>query len=202
MSVTTPKEISAPILGLCRELVQKPTPVFLDVTPAASAIVNDCFPVVERQVRAHGGAICYGWQVWEWPKVMIEAEFHAVWRDEHGRLHDLTPKFSGANRTLFLPDPVRVYEGKQVNNVRRHLSPEPAIVEYIAAADAEFEFLNRGARATRHAVFLKDDDSAELKEIKARRRAAFADVIRRHPPGRNDPCPCQSGKKFKRCHGA
>jgi uncharacterized protein len=21
-------------------------------------------------------------------------------------------------------------------------------------------------------------------------------------PGRNDPCPCESGKKFKRCHGA
>ncbi|MDH3692849.1 MAG: SEC-C metal-binding domain-containing protein, partial [Gammaproteobacteria bacterium] len=21
-------------------------------------------------------------------------------------------------------------------------------------------------------------------------------------PGRNDPCPCGSGKKFKRCHGA
>jgi len=21
-------------------------------------------------------------------------------------------------------------------------------------------------------------------------------------PGRNDPCPCGSGKKFKKCHGA
>jgi len=27
--------------------------------------------------------------------------------------------------------------------------------------------------------------------------------IRREPlPGRNDPCPCGSGKKFKQCHGA
>ena len=27
--------------------------------------------------------------------------------------------------------------------------------------------------------------------------------IRKAPvPGRNDPCPCGSGKKFKRCHGA
>jgi uncharacterized protein YecA (UPF0149 family) len=22
------------------------------------------------------------------------------------------------------------------------------------------------------------------------------------PPGRNDPCPCGSGKKYKKCHGA
>jgi uncharacterized protein YecA (UPF0149 family) len=31
-----------------------------------------------------------------------------------------------------------------------------------------------------------------------------ADPIRRSQPkiGRNDPCPCGSGKKFKKCHGA
>jgi uncharacterized protein YecA (UPF0149 family) len=22
------------------------------------------------------------------------------------------------------------------------------------------------------------------------------------PPGRNDPCPCGSGKKYKKCHGS
>ena len=29
------------------------------------------------------------------------------------------------------------------------------------------------------------------------------ETIRREAtPGRNDPCPCGSGKKFKKCHGA
>jgi uncharacterized protein len=30
------------------------------------------------------------------------------------------------------------------------------------------------------------------------------DTVRREAPkvGRNDPCPCGSGKKFKQCHGA
>jgi uncharacterized protein len=41
---------------------------------------------------------------------------------------------------------------------------------------------------------------AEIMQIvsaeDARLRAAFAGA------GRNDPCPCGSGKKFKRCHGA
>jgi preprotein translocase subunit SecA len=33
---------------------------------------------------------------------------------------------------------------------------------------------------------------------------AKTDPIRRDHPkvGRNDPCPCGSGKKYKKCHGA
>jgi hypothetical protein len=27
-------------------------------------------------------------------------------------------------------------------------------------------------------------------------------VIRKEKIGRNDPCPCGSGKKYKKCHGA
>lgn len=26
-------------------------------------------------------------------------------------------------------------------------------------------------------------------------------VVKGDQPGRNDPCPCGSGKKFKKCHG-
>lgn len=38
----------------------------------------------------------------------------------------------------------------------------------------------------------------------ARERALAPDPIRRDGPkvGRNDPCPCGSGRKFKQCHGA
>jgi preprotein translocase subunit SecA len=33
---------------------------------------------------------------------------------------------------------------------------------------------------------------------------AKVETIQRHAPkvGRNDPCPCGSGKKYKKCHGA
>jgi uncharacterized protein YecA (UPF0149 family) len=38
---------------------------------------------------------------------------------------------------------------------------------------------------------------AELPQVLAEREAArFAGI------GRNDPCPCGSGQKFKKCHGA
>jgi uncharacterized protein YecA (UPF0149 family) len=35
-------------------------------------------------------------------------------------------------------------------------------------------------------------------------RDAKVETIQRQAPkvGRNDPCPCGSGKKFKKCHGA
>ena len=44
--------------------------------------------------------------------------------------------------------------------------------------------------------------TAELWELTAQQRFAVA-TIRRDTPkvGRNDPCPCGSGKKFKACHG-
>ena len=38
----------------------------------------------------------------------------------------------------------------------------------------------------------------------ARERALAPPTLRREQPkvGRNDPCPCGSGKKYKLCHGA
>jgi len=54
----------------------------------------------------------------------------------------------------------------------------------------------RAARAlTAEAARLLVDDLA------ARRRVESAATPRPRAPGRNDPCPCGSGKKFKHCHG-
>ena len=44
---------------------------------------------------------------------------------------------------------------------------------------------------------------ADLAELTHERRWHVATVKRAAPKvGRNDPCPCGSGKKFKQCHGA
>ena len=42
---------------------------------------------------------------------------------------------------------------------------------------------------------------AALGEIDRLRALPAGGVDREQPPGRNDPCPCGSGKKYKRCHG-
>lgn len=53
----------------------------------------------------------------------------------------------------------------------------------------------------------KRDNPAEAIAKMAQIRGIFPQMERRKPfkrsrplPGRNDPCPCGSGKKFKHCH--
>jgi uncharacterized protein len=42
----------------------------------------------------------------------------------------------------------------------------------------------------------------DLRQI-ARSLGPQVQPLRKAPePGRNDPCPCGSGKKYKKCHGA
>ena len=116
MVTTTPSTISKNILGLCSELVQTPEPIYLEVEAIQGAPLRECFTIVDEQIQNHGGSCCYGWQIWEWPLVMIEAEFHAVWRNGNGVLHELTPKQIKVDRILFLPEPVKSYIGKQVSS--------------------------------------------------------------------------------------
>ena len=203
MYLTTPRVISDVIMELCRELVNNPKPRFMQVTPVEHAGANDCFPVIEQHVQEYGGSICYGWQIWEWPGEMVQAEFHAVWRDSDGELHDLTPKQVPVDRILFLPDPEEVYEVTLINNVRRALSTGSDVEAFIKALDHEYEFMNRGARINQHGeIILEGPDAREWSAIQQRKSDAQARIIARQPkPGRNDPCPCGSGKKFKKCHG-
>jgi uncharacterized protein YecA (UPF0149 family) len=60
---------------------------------------------------------------------------------------------------------------------------------------------------------LDNDDVRELERIRSARDLGDADALPADMPsldtvlgggkvGRNDPCPCGSGKKFKRCHGS
>ena len=199
----TPRDISSAIRDLCSESVPNTDPCYLPVRPLPNIPPLDCFAIVDGHVREHGGSAYYGWQIWEWPEVMVEAEFHAVYRDTEGNLHDISPKQEYCERILFLPDPVRTYEGRQVNNMHRPLSRHPDVLTFIGAADAEFEFMNRGARANQHGLStFEGPESMELLAIQNRRLEAHARIVARLPkPGRNDPCPCGSGKKWKKCCG-
>jgi hypothetical protein len=69
-----------------------------------------------------------------------------------------------------------------------------------------------GADAVELVLTLDHEDVLELERIRSARDAGPADAVPAAMPdpgnvlgggttGRNDPCPCGSGKKFKRCHG-
>ena len=40
------------------------------------------------------------------------------------------------------------------------------------------------------------------KELKQEQQGKVETVVKEKEPGRNDPCPCGSGKKYKKCCGA
>ena len=92
---TTPPEITRAVRRLTESVVRGAEPVYLDVQPEADAIVHECFPNVQAKVARDGGQMRCGWQLWEWPHVLVEAEFHAVWVSPAGELVDISPKPEG-----------------------------------------------------------------------------------------------------------
>jgi hypothetical protein len=148
----------------------------------------------------HGGEIEYGWAIWEWPTVLIEAEFHAIWRAPDGRPVDVTPRVDDERIIAFVPDPIRVFEGRSLDNIRRPLRDDPVIHEFISLAEARFEIINRGPKAVQFGAV-----SVPAEEIMPviQRMAQLEEMLRSPYPTapRNDPCPCGSGKKYKKCHG-
>ncbi len=132
--------------------------------------MNECYENVKRVMAEKGGSMQCGWQIWETlPGVMIEAEFHAVWKDTDAHYHDVTPKeIVGINRTLFLPDNVRKYENRQIDNVRIPLVRDPLLDQFIKNETLYFEATNKGALVNYHGVIELTD---ELKEILEKRVA-------------------------------
>jgi hypothetical protein len=93
------------------------------------------------------------------PGVLLEAEFHAVWRDASGARVDVTPKaIPGIDHIFFLPDPALDYKGRQIDNRRVAITGDPTVEEYIVAAEAWFDVLNRGERADMTEVRVSGED--------------------------------------------
>ncbi|TPD98478.1 zinc chelation protein SecC [Stenotrophomonas maltophilia] len=194
---TTPTEITRAIRYLADTVVPRAQPVYLPVQPEADAIVHECFPNVQAKVGRDGGQMRCGWQLWEWPNVLVEAEFHAVWVSPAGELIDITPKPEGEARILFVPDPSRRYEGVAIDNVRRSLRDDQLIRHFIQVSEAIVRVMNRGKRA-----FQYGEVSVPVGEIQPLLQArdflgqSLGAGLREHTP-----CLCGSGSKYKRCHG-
>jgi preprotein translocase subunit SecA len=81
-------------------------------------------------------------------------------------------------------------------------------IERIEREDAERHAAQQRAMQTRHGSEVDggEDDGAAAARPASRPPQPRVTVqpVRRDGPkvGRNDPCPCGSGQKFKKCHGA
>ena len=207
MSSTTPKERTRAILGFCDQIVPGGQSVYVPVQVRPGGRASYCYPSVEQAVAEEGGEIIFGWMIWEMPGRLIEAEHHACWRKQNGAIVDVTPKPDGEATILFLPDPDCPWEGKPIRNIRKPLIDDAAMRQMLAVNRVRDELRDK---------YWKDGDVIIPPEVE---REAMRELTAAFTPGhgmipieeaksaiqkvgRNEPCPCGSGKKYKKCHGA
>ena len=143
-NITVPAAITDEIAAFCTEIAPTGAAQYVDVKPARKAKVNDCFLNAQAFEKEKGGSVRYGWNVMEWPGVLLEAEFHAVWRSPSGELLDVTPRRDAERRILFLPDDARAYDGSYTPSKQRALATAPPeAAAYIDACQEKWAFMAR-----------------------------------------------------------
>lgn len=145
-----PRIIKPYVIAFCRSIVPNPIPTYVTVRPAEGVAPDDCFRAVPAHINRHGGGQQIGWTIWEWPKVMIEAEFHCVWLSPSGEFQDITPKRVTVPRILFAPDARRTYRGFQVDNVRKPLRRDRDLERFCEVCHLLYRELNSGELAYQH----------------------------------------------------
>ena len=193
---TTPACLTPALTRLIETLAPGRDAVRLRVQADPQAVVNECFVNVETRVAASGGNILCGWQLWEWPDVLVEAEFHAVWCSPGGTLIDLTPKQQGETDVLFVPDPELQYTGQSRDNVRQPLRDDWVIHHYIRVSELIVELVAGSSTPHTREVSLPANQIMPLLEAQAFLGESLVAGLRNESP-----CLCGSGQRFKRCHG-
>jgi hypothetical protein len=132
---TAPEAITEVVEKFARSLGD--TPRFVPVTADRYGLFGWCSDGVSEKVKNDGGRIQFGWIIWEWPKVFLTAEFHAVWVSPGSDLVDITPKPQHETRIVFVPDdsyPVDFDFDNRPTNRRYRVPQEP---DYRALAEIE-----------------------------------------------------------------
>jgi hypothetical protein len=193
-----PEKIDHRIASLIEEIGVSEEPLYIDVTPEPYAEVKECFSAVNRKVGKDGGSRQLGWQIWQIPDIMIEAEFHAVWKSPKGKLVDITPKSKPINRILFVPDCNSKYDGSQRNNIRLNLSGNRLVDDFIRTSDAIHRLMNKGQRAYMREIDLSDDEALTYQSLLDIKKM----ILQMAVAGKsiNALCICGSGKKYRFCH--
>lgn len=152
------------VIAFCAEVVAGGCAVEVPCLPRLDRPQRECFPIVEETISLHGGTMLTGWAIWEWPKLFIEAEFHAVWSNSEGELLDITPRSLFSTHIVFLPDSSVNYDGRQIDNVRKPLVKDHDLTRFLFIFRRQFELLNKGDLAFQHGPISLPQKS--LKELR------------------------------------
>ncbi|WP_417484716.1 SEC-C metal-binding domain-containing protein [Maricaulis salignorans] len=195
---TAPLSLDGPVNSLAQRLSPGAAVEWVPIRPSELAQPQECFYNVKAMVERSGGELVYGWAIWEWPQVFIEAEHHAVWELD-GHLVDVTPHEIVGDRVAFVRDPLATFDwshATQRENVKVPLTDSPAVSNYLAATDAMRELMREGAdgRTIRLDPMAVEDLVIRVTRAKL---GVFEALASKTSP--NAPCVCGSTVKFKRC---
>jgi hypothetical protein len=100
-----PPAVTETVAAFAAELSASP-PMIIKMLPFDDDAIH-FWPAdgVRAKVRARGGSVLYGWRLREWRKIVLTAEFHAIWVDPEGTLIDITCPANEGDTTLFVPCP-------------------------------------------------------------------------------------------------
>ncbi|MDP3877096.1 MAG: SEC-C domain-containing protein [Methylobacter sp.] len=193
-----PTEVTEEIKLLLSKISSKAEPVFVICSPSPNAPRNECFPLVEAKIEKEGGERVLGWQIWQ-GQLLVEAEFHAVWKTPAGEFLDITPKPFPVEQIFFVADPKTKYEGKQINNIRINITGNPLVDEFISVHDAVFRIENKGKRALQYQLSLSGKEADAHNKLNAAK--PMLEMMALQGNTRNSSCLCGSREKYKACHG-
>jgi len=130
------------------------------------------------------------------PLVEYKKESFALFQDMKGRIEEEMVRY------LFWLRPVAAPVEDDGGVVAARPIPRPA-----ARRATQMTLNNPGAEPVPAFAGASRSSAAAVAQAPAPARTGGDDVVktvRREEPkvGRNDPCPCGSGKKYKKCHGA
>jgi hypothetical protein len=195
------------VIALCRRIQPANSPDYVPVKPGLGSKQVECFVNVRQKVEVEGGRMQFGWAVWQCSQYYLEAEHHAVYEPPSGPPWvDITPPLLATiDRILFLPDDNAVFDfnaGQLRDNIRMPLLDDARVQEFCDLSSERTLIFNSVPGFGE--VRLSGHRARRIEYIETRRAALLAELQRAHERkvGRNDPCPCGTGKKYKKCHGA
>ncbi|WP_268798047.1 SEC-C domain-containing protein [Pseudomonas huanghezhanensis] len=189
-----PVSLPSYVKEFCAEISSLP-PQVLDYTSSEGSLPSECFENVKRKVAVAGGQAVFGWQIWEWPGVLVEAEFHSVWQSPAGELFDITPKLENERQIVFVAELGKTYKGERVDNWRKALIDNRIVHDFIRLCEASFDWFGQ-----------TPPSGTELEGREARVYIHFEELklllitTLKSGTSRNALCACGSGEKYKRCH--
>ena len=196
-NLITPKTIDTVVTSFCSS-ISTDHPFYVDIKIEEYSRPLFCFENVDEKLNRDDGTKVLGWQIWLWPDIFIEAEFHAVWKSDAGNYIDITPKHSGESKILFLPDSKAKKTNSLIKNIRHALSDNGLIKHYFSIFDAMLAIREvAGERIYQNQVSLQEEEAKFFNWLQFCQE--YFQRMLQDGLSLNSRCPCNSGLKVKNC---